>query len=250
MFCSNCGKENPEGVAFCAECGKAFAAPADPEPVIMQPPAAPQPQPQAKAQKDPDSVSFGQHFKNLIDATVHPVTGPAAIAPQYDKMGNAILLAVIVVVICSLVGGTTALVSDLISFAKYGRYSFGDYIGSILADCFFPVIFYGIRVFGCAGIMLLAGLIVKEKWSFSRLLAIAAMAVGPAWVVRDLLGTILGAIPFLRLGSLITTAAYLYYVIVLYEGYAAETKLTGNKKAFVLVSVIAVTGIVAGYFSF
>ena len=33
--------------------------------------------------------------------------------------------------------------------------------------------------------------------------------------------------------------------MMLYEGAAAETKLTGNKKGFVLVAVIALTGVIA-----
>ena len=28
MFCPNCGKENPDGVAFCGGCGMSFGTPA------------------------------------------------------------------------------------------------------------------------------------------------------------------------------------------------------------------------------
>ena len=284
MFCTNCGKENPDGSAFCSGCGKSFGAPvaqpvAEPvaEPVVeakpveaAQPvvpvapvvqPTQPQPQPQAKPQVQPQpqpqaqqssgGVSFGQHFKNLFTAAIHPVTGPASIAPQYSRAGNAIFLAGIVVVICSLVGGGTSLSIDLFNLAKLRSiYGAGSYVSAILKDIFFPILFYAVRVFGCAALMLLAGLIVKEKWSFPRLLAITAMSVGPAWCVNDLLGSYLGLIPYIRLGSLIATAAYLYCVVMLYEGYSAETKLTGNKKGFVIVAVLAIAGVVAGFFSF
>jgi hypothetical protein len=37
---------------------------------------------------------------------------------------------------------------------------------------------------------------------------------------------------------------------MLYEGMSAETKLTGNKKGFVLVAVFAVTAVIANYVSF
>ena len=101
-----------------------------------------------------------------------------------------------------------------------------------------------------AGLFLLAGLIVKEKWSFPRLLAVASLALAPAYIISDFLGQFLALIPYVRLGSLIYTATYLYYIVMLYEGMSAETKLTGNKKGFVLVAVFAVTAVVANYVSF
>ena len=219
--------------------------------------AVPAPQPQlanqaAPAQpKQPSSMlPFGQHFKNLIKAATHPVTGPAEIVPQYDKIGNALFLAGIVVVICSLVATFTSLSIDLINLARYPRTYSDIIVGMVLKDIFYPFIVYAFRTFGCAGLMLLAGLIVKEKWSFAKLLATACLAVAPAYIVREVLGTYLGLIPYIRLGTLISTAAYIYYIVMLYEGMSAETKLTGNKKAFVLVSVFAIIGVLAGLFSY
>ena len=291
MFCPNCGKENPDGVAFCGGCGMAFSAPAAqpapqpaaapvaapvaaapvaapapaaqpaPQPAAApapQPTAAPQqpvaaqPQPQAQAQpKQPsDMLPFGQHFKNLFHAAIHPVTGIPEITPQYDKIGNALFMAGIVVVICSVIGGLSSMSVDLIHFAQYGKYWTDNIVGNILKDLFFPFIYYAVKTFGMAGLFLLAGLIVKEKWSFPRLLAIASMAVAPAYVVSDILSEFLGLIPVVRFGSLVATAAYLYYIVMLYEGMSAETKLTGNKKGFVLIAVFAVAAVVANYFGF
>lgn len=231
----------------------AAAAAPQPQPA-QQPVGGPQPQPQPQAQAQPkqpsDMLPFGQHFKNLIKAAIHPVTGIPEIVPQYDKIGNALFIAGIVVVICSLVGGLTSLSIDLIHYAQYGRYWTDNLVASILKDLFFPFIFYAVKTFGMAGLFLLAGLIVKEKWSFPRLLAIASMAAAPAYIVSDLLGQYLALIPYVRFGSLIYTAAYLYYIVMLYEGMSAETKLTGNKKGFVLIIVFAVAAVVANYFSF
>lgn len=274
MFCPNCGKENPDGVAFCGGCGMSFgtpaaqpaaqpvaqpapqpapaAAPVAAAPTAPQPQAAPvaQPQPQPQAQpKQPSSMlPFGQHFKNLIHAAIHPVTGPAEIAPQYDKIGNALFIAGIVVVICWMVGFITSMSVDLIHYAQYGRYWFDNLALEIVKDFFFPFIYYAVRIFGCAGVFMLAGLILKEKWSFPRLLAIAAMATAPAYIVSDFLGSFAGLIPYIRFGSIFTIAAYAYYLLMLFEGMSAETKLTGNKKGFVLVICVAVTGFIAGYF--
>ncbi len=292
MFCPNCGKENPDGVAFCAGCGMAIgsrssqpvaapapqpvAAPAPqpvappapqpdpsyaPEPVVAAPvvsqpqpapkqtynaPTPPPPGPDAGAQSS--SLSFGQHFRNLIKAATHPVTGPAEIAGQYDKIGNALFLAGIVIVVCWLVGFFSSLTVDLVQLARFGKYAFDSFGLRVVKDFFFPCIYYAIRVFGCAGVFMLAGLIVKEKWSFPKLLAISAMATAPAFIVSDMLGSIVGLIPYVGFGSLFTIAAYAYYLLMIYEGMGAETKLTGNKKGFVLVICVAITGFIAHYF--
>ena len=131
MFCPSCGKENPNGAAFCGGCGFKFenaipqAAPvapapaAAPAPVAAAPVAAPA-QPAAQSAQQPaaaaqpaaqpsNAVPFGQHFKNLFKATIHPVTGPAEISGQYTRIGDAILLGIIVVVCLTLIDFTTML---------------------------------------------------------------------------------------------------------------------------------------------
>ncbi len=129
------------------------------------------------------------------------------------------------------------------------KYLYGsEIVSTILKSFFLNFFYYAVRTFGCAGLFMLAGLILKEKWSFPRLLAIASLSVAPAYLVSNLVGTYLGLIPVVRFGSLVSTAAYIYYIVMLYEGMSAETKLTGNKKGFVLVICMALTGIIANYF--
>ncbi len=301
MFCPNCGKENPDGVAFCGGCGMslseaaaASAAAAEPAPAAEAPaepapapdaapvapeapapdaapvapeapapdaapvaPAAPAAEP-AKPKEPSSMLPFGQHFKNIINAAIHPVTGPAEIAPQYEKIGNAIILAVIALVICAVVSGATSTIYYLIRMAidkvEMRRSDFRDYyeagkvIVRILKYCFMPFLYYGVKTFGMAGIFMLAGLIIKEKWSFPRLLSIASLAVIPAYVIDDIIGTIFGLIPVIRLGGLIGTVTVIYYYLMLFEGMGAETKLKGNKKGFVIVACIALTSWIAGFF--
>ena len=296
MFCPNCGKEIPDGVAFCGGCGmslsaaavapEAEAAPAEPAPapdaapvapeapapeevpvapsadtveavLVAEAPAAPAAEP-AKPKEPSSMLPFGQHFKNIINAAIHPVTGPAEIAPQYEKISNAIILAVIALVICAVVSGATSTIYYLIHMAidkaEMRRSDFRDYyeagkvIVRILKYCFMPFLYYGVKTFGMAGIFMLAGLIIKEKWSFPRLLSIASLAVIPAYVIDDIIGTIFGLIPVIRLGGLIGTVTIIYYYLMLFEGMGAETKLKGNKKGFVIVACIALTSWIAGFF--
>ena len=288
MFCPNCGKENPDGVAFCAGCGMAIgsriaqpapqpvAAPAPqpvapqapqpavsyapPEPAPAAAPVIPQPEPAPKstynaptppprtdAGTQSSGVSFVQHFKNLFSAAIHPVTGPAEIAGQYNRVGDAIFLAGIAAVLCWLVDFTSWMTVHLIRYANHKNYY--DSIGKIIFQDFYrPLINYSILIFGCAGVFMLAGLILKEKWSFSRLLAISAMATAPAFIVSDLFGAYLSLISEYKVRnifSIITLAATLYYYLMLFEGMSSETKLTGNKKGFVLVICIAIAGYAA-----
>lgn len=296
MFCPNCGKENPDGAAYCAGCGMAFAsaapapaaapapvaepapapapaapvepapvaapvAPAPVAPVAPVAPAAPvaKPAPAAKP-KDPNAISFGQHFKNIFNVALHPVTGPAEIVPQYKTIGAALLLAAIVVVVCGLVGSLSSIIEFLIrmGIAKLDMkrsvfnsvYSTGYVVKTILKYAFFPFIYYAIRTFGVAGLMTLAGLILKEKSAFAKNLAAVALALAPAYVISDLIGGLLGLIPVIRLGSIITMAAYIFFIVTTYEGAGVASKLSGNKKAFMVILCIAIAGYVANFFTF
>ena len=310
MYCPNCGKENPNGVAFCGGCGMSFKA-AAPQPVaqpvqpvaapvavpvaapkaqpvaqpvaapapapkaqpVQQPAAAPapapaaqtqsiippvqpqaqaQPQPQAQAQpKQPsDMVPFGQHFKNIIDAALHPVTGAGEIAKQYDKIINSILLAIIVIVICGMVNFISAMSTDLIWWVQLEPFYGGNIVIDIILDFFFSFIVYIIRTFGLAGLVTLAGLIVKEKFSFSRLLAVASLALIPIVLVNSFIGNFIALIPYVRLGSIVFAFTSVFYFVMIYEGMGAETKLEGNKKGFVLAAVFAITTAIAGYFAY
>lgn len=200
-------------------------------------------QPKAEPKQPSSMIPFGDHFKNLFQATIRPVTGPAEIAGKYDKIGNALFLAGIVVVILWMVDFTTSL-----TVVQWKYLDGGEIVGKIFSLFFSSFCYYAVRVFGCAGLFTLAGLIIKEKWSFPRLLAISSMAVAPAYLVKNLLGTYLALIPVVRFGGLISTAAEIYYLVMLYEGMSAETKLKGNKKGFVLIICIALTGVIAYYF--
>ncbi len=114
--------------------------------------------------------------------------------------------------------------------------------------------------FGFAAIMLVIGLILKEKWSFSRLLAICSMAVFPAEAVRILIVRFFTSVPvnsdttwyytmlkYFPISTILSAACTIYAFILLYEGITRETKLEGNKKGFVFAIAWVVLEFVAHY---
>ena len=274
MFCPICGKENPEGSTFCAGCGKPIAGQAAPAAAPVAAPVAPQPAPQAQPQqqyaapqqqyaqpqyaapqapvapaapaKPSPILPFGQFFKSLLTAAFKPVTGAADEAKKYDHIGNSLILSAIVVGILTIANFLLYMLRTTL-YQSWPR-NFGDAFVRVLRNFFGSFFDYALMTFGCAAVVLVIGMIFKEKWSFPRLLAIAAMATAPAFIVSDFLGSFVGLIPYVGFGSLFTIAAYAYYLLMLYEGMGAETKLTGNKKGFVLVICVALTGFVAHYF--
>jgi len=194
-------------------------------------------------------LPFSSHLKNILKSAIHPVTGPSEIVSQYNRIGNSLFLTGISVVIVSAIAITTSLLIDLISIFSYLD-EYEGLIGELIArDLFFPFITYAIRTFGCAGLLFLAGLIIKEKWSFSRLLTISSLAVVPAFAVYELLVGILYNFTFYYIGTAVNTACQIYYFIMLYEGMVYETKLTKNKKAFVLFIVFTIVAFISNFFS-
>jgi hypothetical protein len=194
-------------------------------------------------------LPFSEHLKNILKSSIHPVTGPSEIVSQYNGIGNSLFLTGVSVLVVSAIAITTSLLIDLISIFSYSD-EYEGLIGELIArDFFFPFITYAIRTFGCAGLLFLAGLIIKEKWSFSRLLTISSLAVVPAFAVYELLVGILYNFALYYIGTAVNTACQIYYFIMLYEGMVYETKLTKNKKAFILFIVFTIVAFVSNFFS-
>ncbi|MBR3464851.1 MAG: zinc ribbon domain-containing protein [Clostridiales bacterium] len=272
MFCPICGKENPEGSTFCAGCGKPIAGQAAPAAAPVAAPVAPQPAPQAQPQqqyaapqqqyaqpqyaapqapvapaapaKPSPILPFGQFFKSLLTAAFKPVTGAADEAKKYDHIGNSLILSAIVVGILTIANFLLYILRTTI-YNSWPRNA-GDTFVRILRNFTGSLFDYALMTFGFAGIMLVIGLILKEKWSFSRLLAITSMAVFPSEAVRVLVIKFFTTVPsnadtlwyytmlkYFPISSVLSAAATIYAFILLYEGITRETKLEGNKKGFI-----------------
>lgn len=286
MFCPICGKENPAGATFCAGCGKPIAAQAPAAPVAPAPaPAAPvapqQPAPQAQPQpqqyaapqqqyaapapaapqaapRKSNILPFGDFFKSLFTATLKPVTGASDEAKKYDNIGNSLILSAIVVGILTIANFLLYLLRTTI-YQSWPR-KLGDAFVRVFRNFTGSLFDYALMTFGFAAIMLVIGLILKEKWSFSRLLAICSMAVFPAEAVRILIVRFFTSVPvnsdttwyytmlkYFPISTILSAACTIYAFILLYEGITRETKLEGNKKGFVFAIAWVVLEFVAHY---
>ena len=286
MICPICGKENPDGATFCAGCGNSMVpqAPVAPAaPIIPQQPA-PQAQPQqqyaqpqqqyaqpqyAQPQQQyaapaaapanrPAGPSFGDYFKSLFNAAIKPATGCSEEVKKYERIGHALILTAIVVGILTILSFTSSVITTTI-----GQYWPSTNVGvmiRLITRFFSPLVHYALRTAGFAGIMVLIGLITKEKWSFPRMLAISSMAIFPAEVVDLVLYDILSSISIAStvfntlmkifpLTTILSSAASIYAFIIMYEGITQESKLTGNKKVFVYVIAYVVLAFVSRYIS-
>ncbi len=296
MFCPICGKENPAGATFCAGCGKpiaaqapaAPAAPVAPAPAPAAPVAPQQPAPQAQPQpqqyaaqpqqyaapqqqyaapapaapqaapRKSNILPFGDFFKSLFTATLKPVTGASDEAKKYDNIGNSLILSAIVVGILTIANFLLYLLRTTI-YQNWPR-KLGDAFVRVFRTFTGSLFDYALMTFGFAAIMLVIGLILKEKWSFSRLLAICSMAVFPAEAVRILIVRFFTSVPinsdttwyytmlkYFPISTILSAACTIYAFILLYEGITRETKLEGNKKGFVFAIAWVVLEFVAHY---
>lgn len=73
MYCSECGKQNPEGAKFCAFCGAKLTAPTAPQPEPKQPaPTQPTPKPDPhQAYRRPS----GDDVRPIADNPAQPTRG-------------------------------------------------------------------------------------------------------------------------------------------------------------------------------
>lgn len=234
------------------------AAPVAPQPAPQPQPqqyAAPQPQQQYAAPQAPIAsvapasqssiLPFGDFFKSLITAAIKPVTGASDEAKKYDNIGNSLILSAIVVGILTLANFVFYILRTTI-YQNWPRNG-GDAFVRVIRNFFGSLFDYALMTFGFAAVMLVIGLILKEKWSFSRLLAICSMATFPSEAVRIFVIKFFTTVPvngdttwyytlikYFPISTVLSAAATIYAFILLYEGVTRETKLEGNKKGFVI----------------
>ena len=123
-ICANCGKELPDGMMFCTECGAKVTEPPKAEPVPQAPPVQPQPvytpppvQPQSAVQSEEKYVKTSTYFWLMFLFGV-PVIGfimtiIMAFAPKNKSLKNFAKAILIWVIVGLILSGIIALIFTL-----------------------------------------------------------------------------------------------------------------------------------------
>lgn len=265
MKCPNCGNELSDTAKFCTSCGTSIpeAAPAaeaqpaaEPEAPAAEPEAAPAPEapaPEAaaaaatataaataQAPKQSSILPFEQFFKTLFNAGTKPLTGVIEEKERYTAFANSAILSAIVIVVLTILRSVVNCITGFIIDPFIG-------IGYGILTFFLSFTMFLLLTFGLAGVYYIAGVILKEKWDYSKLLSIAAMSVGVGFLIRSVIAPFCSII-YSNLGTGISMAGLVYMVLMLYEGVNDETGLTGNKKIFVHAACLGITFLITFLF--
>ena len=278
MKCPNCGNELSDTAKFCTSCGTSIpAAPAAEEaPVAEEAPAAeaqPAAEPEAPAaepeaapaapaeeaaaaaattaaaaaaeapqaaKKESTMLPFDQFFKTLFNASTKPFTGVLEEKERYTSFGNSAILSGIVIVVLTILRSIVNCITGFIIDPWFGLLSaFLTFFGSF--------VMFAMLTFGLAGAYYIAGSILKEKWSYSKILSICAMSVGVGYIIRSVIAPFCSLI-YGNFGTGISMAGLVYMILMLYEGVNDETGLTGNKKIYVHAACLGITFLISFLF--
>ena len=208
MFCTKCGTKNNDGAKFCIKCGERFNMVA------------------SNKKKDKENL-FVSYFKNLFKF----VTKPATFLNEKNKLedtGKSFVYA-------GISTGMMAVVNILIKLIYAGIYSvklstalykvnFVKYL-SFPKLIFLDLSIYAAMIFGIAGILTLAGVIIKKKVKYTKMLSLVSLAIIPYAI---------GAIIFYTLLALFAGAIGLIYTLILLVSMInKEFELKDNKKIYV-----------------
>ena len=273
MKCPQCGNELSDTAKFCTSCGASIpeAAPVAEEPAApvaeeaapeapkaeepaAEEPAAPEapaaeaaaatsvgaaaaaqeaPKQESAAPKQSSILPFDQFFKTLINASTKPFTGVLEEKERYTNFANSAILSAIVIVVLTILRTVVNTIVGMIVDPFIG-------IGYGFLTFFLSISMFLLLTFGCAGVYYIAGVILKEKWDYSKLLSITAMSVGVGFLIRSVIAPFFGLV-YSNLGSGLSMAGLVYMVLMMYEGINDETGLTGNKKIFVHAACLGIT---------
>lgn len=212
MFCSQCGKEVPEGAAFCAGCGTPVGAA----------PAAPA-APVATAEAKPSAVmkvlnSFLAILKGVFSGDVVKTVGAQAKNTGFEWIVG-IALTVLTFTVAMSVNFLQG-VSQLVKGIAGGMGSqLMEYIGFPFLGIFGVSLLIGLITTGAvvAGMWLLAKLVAKKNvswFSVLNLVATATLPLSACYIVNMLLGLI-----WLPLPIIVSVVALMMTVVLLYIGF-------------------------------
>lgn len=222
MFCTKCGTKNNDGAKFCVKCGEKFN-------VVI-----------SNKKKNKENV-FVCYFKNLFKF----VTKPATFLNEKNKLEDTgksfayagiclgmmlivnILIKLIYAGICSVKLSTTFYKINFVKCLSFPKLIFLD------------LSIYAAMIFGIAGILTLAGVIIKKKVKYTKMLSLVSLAIIPYAICAIIFYTLfLTFSTFLAL--FVGTMGLIYTLILLTSIINKEFELKDNKKIYVNAIIFTV----------
>lgn len=270
MICPKCNAENGEGATFCLKCGEKMVdeevkdAPKEetegvkveitPEPTIeMGSMTKPEEKEVKKAEemvqkvkpnkpKKQIKIDFIGYFKSIYHVFLNPGTKMDEELNKYDELANSCIMGVLVAAIATILKLITTMISVVRVKSIFGDTSWNwDNLGNLN---YFKEIGLNLLIFAgmiavFAGVVYLAGLVVKRETQISRLVALATIALVPYLAVSYLIAPILNLIWY-PLAKIAIIVSEVYTLLMLYDGLNKEIILEGNRKVIFNLTVFSI----------
>lgn len=222
MFCTKCGTKNNDGAKFCIKCGERFN-------MVV-----------SNKKKNKENL-FVSYFKNLFKF----VTKPATFLNEKNKLedtGKSFVYAgistgmmVVVNILIKLI--YAGIYSVKLSTALY-KVNFVKYL-SFPKLIFLDLSIYAAMIFGIAGILTLAGVIIKKKVKYTKMLSLVSLAIIPYAIGAIIFYTLFSTFSiFLALFA--GAIGLIYTLILLVSMINKEFELKDNKKIYVNAIIFTV----------
>ena len=209
MFCYQCGKEFPEGAAFCPNCGASASGPAAATAV-------------ATAAAPSAASTMFKSFLNILKG-VFSKDAVKTVGAQAKNTGFEWIIGIVLAVLSfalatpvNIVEGFTQLIKEAVG--EMGSYIL-DYIELPFFSFFGVSLLIGAMVLGTvvAGLWLLAKLVTKKNVSWVcvlNLVATATLPLSACYITNMLLGLI-----WVPLAILVSNVALIMTLVLLYAGF-------------------------------
>lgn len=228
MNCLKCGEKNTKEAKFCSKCGAELKEEIKEKSEVAN---------QIKEKANKTKIVCLEYLKLIIDFILKPATTLKENINKLDEIKNSGILAIIIAAISTIICLIGTMINTVV--IKYNWLNETtvvwrwenlkniNYISSIFSSLISVLLLIAV----IAGVYYIAGLIIKKKVKYPRLVGIVSLILTPLLLTSLLISPILSVIS-IRLSSLVLISGFIYTLILLHESINNEFKLEENKKYY------------------
>lgn len=198
-------------------------------------------------------VKIKNTFKMFLNLLLKPVTTIKEEVPKMGDLKDSGLLAGIVSILVGLISLVVA-IFNVVRVKQYNYFSgetttewvWDNLSGSTFGYFFQVIIVMAIIIALIAGIIYVAGKIVKKEVNYSKMLGLTSMSLVPAVASGLIVGPLLVKV-YIPLGSLVMIAGLVYSFMILFTGINEEIKLKGDNKLYFNSALVVLTTLIPAY---